>query len=92
VYASISAGLMGCLSDGVVERKIILKLRSRTLLQDCAYASGTFGFNCGIRVEFAPDGFLESPFDLRGRLVRIAGGVWADWESIVLAFFCVSRF
>jgi hypothetical protein len=37
--------------DGVVERKIILQLRSRTpsLLQDCASLPATFGFNCGIR-------------------------------------------
>jgi hypothetical protein len=39
--------------DGVRERKINLKLRSRTpsLLQDCASLSGMFGFNCGIRVQ-----------------------------------------
>jgi hypothetical protein len=39
--------------DGMRERKINLKLSSRTpsLLQDCPSLSGTFGFNCGIRVQ-----------------------------------------
>ncbi|MGB7950889.1 MAG: hypothetical protein WCH75_24690, partial [Candidatus Binatia bacterium] len=47
-HSSISAALMRMLKpdrDGVLERKIALKLRSRTpsLLQDCAFVPALFG-------------------------------------------------
>jgi hypothetical protein len=40
--------------DGMPKRKINLRLPSQTLslLQNCAWLSGTFGFNCDIRVQY----------------------------------------